>query len=178
MISQKTIKTITALLLLMMAASCTFPTGGSLPTCANSSLLAPVQTGPAMWAVVNSLSPTLSWTYPDASCNPQGYAIRLETGPFFTDSLGGGTGNPSTTWGPGSPLQPGREYAWGVRAINGTTLGPFAGSSYFFTGPMCATVRPGCTDPARTCQRRSGKRPEPQPDLAVSGSLPATGLPG
>ncbi len=111
-----------------------------VPTCATSALLAPVQTGPAMWEVVSSLSPTLSWTYPDLTCNPQGYAIGLRTGPFFIDSLGGGTGNPSTSWGPGSPLAPGKEYAWTVRAINGTTMGPIAGNDYFFTGPMCATA--------------------------------------
>ncbi len=123
--------------LLLALASCT-PT--ATPTCPTGSLQAPIQTGPAMWSVVGSLSPSLTWSYPDATCNPEGYAIDLSTGPFFTDDLGGGTGNPSTSWGPGSPLQPGREYAWGVQAINGTTLGPYAGSSYFFTGPMCATA--------------------------------------
>ncbi len=123
-----------ATFLLLVLASCT-PT--STPTCPTGSLQAPILTGPAMWSVVGSLSPSLTWSYPDATCNPQGYAIDLSTGPFFTDDLGGGTGNPSTSWGPGSPLQPGKEYAWGVQAINGTTLGPYAGSSYFFTGPMC-----------------------------------------
>jgi imidazolonepropionase len=93
-----------------------------------------------MWSVVGSLSPSLTWSYPNASCNPQGYAIDLRTGPLFTDHLGGGTGNPSTSWGPGSPLQPGKEYEWLVQAINGTTMGPPAGYDYFFTGPMCDTA--------------------------------------
>ncbi len=114
--------------------------GPTLPTCATGSLQAPVLASPAMWELVGSLSPTLSWTYPDATCNPEGYAIDLSTGPFFTDDLGGGTGNPSLAWSPGSPLQPGKEYKWGVQAINGTTLGPYAGSHYFFTGPMCDTA--------------------------------------
>jgi hypothetical protein len=121
------------------------------PTCPTASLQAPILTGPAMWSVVGSLSPSLSWSYPDATCNPQGYAVDLKTGPFFTDDLGGGTGNPSTTWGPGSPLQPGKEYAWGVQAINGTTVGPYAGFNYFFTGPMCETaalVAPTLLQPA------------------------------
>jgi hypothetical protein len=122
-----------ALLLLIILSGCT-------PTCSNASLQAPVQTGPAMWSVVDSLLPSLSWSYPDTSCNPQGYAIDLKTGPFFTDDLGGGTGNPSTSWSPGSPLQPGKEYSWGVQAINETTLGPYAGYDYFFTGPMCETA--------------------------------------
>jgi hypothetical protein len=113
---------------------------GCTPTCSTASLQAPILTGPAMWSVVGSLSPSLSWSYPDSTCNPQGYAIDLKTGPFFSDDLGGGTGNPSTSWSPGSPLQPGKEYSWGVQAINGTTLGPYAGFRYFFTGPMCETA--------------------------------------
>ena len=127
---------------LLLATSGCFlpmPTAG-LPTCPTAGLQAPVLTGPAMWSVVASLSPSLSWSYPNASCNPQGYAIDLRTGPLFSDHLGGGTGNPSTSWGPGSPLQPGREYEWAVQAINGTTLGPIAGFNYFFTGPMCDTA--------------------------------------
>ena len=125
--------------------------GGTPPTCPTTDLQAPILTGPAMWSVVDSLSPSLTWSYPDATCNPQGYAIDLATGPFFTDDLGGGTGNPSTSWSPGSPLQPGKEYAWGVQAINGTTLGPYAGFSYFFTGPMCNTdalMAPTLLEPA------------------------------
>jgi hypothetical protein len=127
--------------LLLVSSGCSFPmpTPG-LPTCPTASLQAPVLTSPAMWSVVASVSPSLTWSYPNASCNPQGYAIDLRTGPLFTDHLGGGTGNPSTSWGPGSPLQPGREYEWLVQAINGTTLGPPAGYDYFFTGPMCNTA--------------------------------------
>jgi hypothetical protein len=129
------------IMLLLAASGCSLPmTPTGLPTCPTASLQAPVLTGPAMWSVVGSLDPSLSWSYPDASCNPQGYAIDLRTGPLFTDSLGGGTGNPSTSWGPGSPLQPGKEYEWAVQAINGTTLGPIAGFNYFFTGPMCDTA--------------------------------------
>jgi hypothetical protein len=143
----------TLLFLLLASAGCNLPSdgGAGLPICPTSSLQAPVQVAPAMWSVVDSLSPSLSWTYPDATCTPQGYAIHLMTGPFFTDSLGGGTGNPSTSWGPGSPLQPGREYAWGVQAINDTTLGPYAGRHYFFTGPMCETsalAAPSLLEPA------------------------------
>ena len=122
--------------LLLILAGCAPGT----PTCSTASLQAPVLNAPPMWEVVSTLSPSLTWTYPDGTCNPEGYRIDLKTGPLFTDDLGGGTGNPSTSWGPGSPLQPGKEYAWGVQAINGTTLGPYAGSSYFFTGPMCDTA--------------------------------------
>jgi hypothetical protein len=69
---------------------------------------------------------------------PQGYRISLSTGPLFVDDLSGGTGNPSTVWSPGAPLQPAKEYAWAVQAIVGPTFGPIAGPRYFFTGPPCA----------------------------------------
>jgi len=136
------------LFLLLASSGCSLPmTPTGLPTCPTAGLVAPVLTGPAMWSVVGSLDPSLSWSYPNASCNPQAYAIDLRTGPLFSDSLGGGTGNPSTSWGPGSPLLPGKEYEWAVQAINGTTLGPIAGFNYFFTGPMCATAALAASTP-------------------------------
>jgi hypothetical protein len=116
------------------------PTGTPIPTlttCATDTLLAPRLEDPPMWAVVDSLTPSLRWSYGDPSCNPEGYRIYLSTGPLFADDLSGGTGNPSTSWGPAAPLQPGTEYAWAVQAINGTALGPIAGTGYFFTGPSC-----------------------------------------
>ena len=122
-------------ILLLVLSGCG-PSGGT-PTCATASLQAPLLASPALWGVVDSLSPSLSWTYPDSTCNPQGYAIHLESGPFFTDSLGGGTGNPSTSWSPGSPLQPAGEYNWTVQAINGSSLGPVSTNRFFFTGPLC-----------------------------------------
>jgi hypothetical protein len=112
------------------------PTPTRVP-CATGALVAPILQDPPMWGIVDSLTPSLRWSYPDPTCNPEGYRIRLSTGPFFSDQLDGGTGNPSTSWGPAAPLEPGREYAWAVQAINGTTLGPIAGNQYFFTGPSC-----------------------------------------
>jgi hypothetical protein len=129
-----------AMTILPLALAGCGPTSGDLPTCPDSGLAAPVLAAPANWAIADSLLPTLSWSYPDASCNPQGYAIEVSTGPFFTDAYGGGTGNPSTSWTPGYPLPLGEEFRWGVRAINGTTLGPLGGYQYFFTGPMCDTA--------------------------------------
>ena len=122
-----------AVLVLVLLGGCNL----GKPTCPTPGLQAVTLGSPAMWEILSSLTPTLSWSYPDTSCNPEGYRIELRTGPLFTDDLSGGTGNPSTTWSPGSPLQPGKEYEWAVSPINGTTLGPIAGYRYFFTGPMC-----------------------------------------
>jgi len=104
-----------------------------------------------MWGIVSNLTPTLSWAYPDATCVPEQYNVRLRTGPFFSDDLGGTTVGPVTNWTPSTPLEPGTEYSWGVHAMVGSSSGPFAGSRYFFTGPMCLTqalVAPILLEPA------------------------------
>jgi hypothetical protein len=143
----KTIVAFVLMVTLFSLTGCNLP----LPTCPAGDLLAVTLSNPANWSTVASLSPTLQWSYPSAACNPEGYAITLQTGPFFTDSLGGGTGNPSTSWSPGAPLEPGKEYAWSVAPINGTTLGPASAKFYFFTSPTCATaslVAPVLLEPA------------------------------
>ena len=106
--------------------ACTFP------TCATESLMAPALNAPADGATVNTNNPTMSWSYPDLFCVPEGYRIDLSIDPAFADtSLSGGTGNPSTSWGPGSPLADCNLYYWRVAPINGTTLGPFSAGRSF-----------------------------------------------
>ena len=97
---------------------------------------APIQTHPLMWAIVDDLTPTLSWGYQNANCYPDSYIVHLRTGPFFQDDLG----SPSNvaSWVPANDLQPGSEYAWGVQAVDNGVTGPYAGERYFFTGPMCS----------------------------------------
>jgi hypothetical protein len=124
------------IIVMVIAPGCTMP----LPTCPTADLQQVTLTGPAHTSVVDSLNPTLQWTYPSASCNPQGYAITLWEGPVLTENIGGGTGNPSTSWGPGSPLQPGKQYRWTVAPINDTTLGPVSETFIFFTGPACTAA--------------------------------------
>lgn len=112
---------------------CTMP----LPTCPTESLQEVTPLSPAMVSVVDTLNPTLEWSYPSTECAPAGYAITMWEGPVMTENIGGGTGDPSTSWGPGSPLEPGKQYRWTVAPINGTTLGPVSDTFIFFTGPVC-----------------------------------------
>lgn len=111
-------------------AACNMP--GTLPTCPTDGLLVPVLVSPADGAAVTSTLPTLTWAYPDPACNPEGYRIDLSIDETFADtSLSGGTGNPSTSWSPGSDLQACQVYHWRIAAINETTLGPFSESHSF-----------------------------------------------
>lgn len=123
--------------------ACNMP--ASKPICPTEGLLAPVLVSPADGGTATTLSPSLIWAYPDTSCNPEGYRIDLSIDETFADtSLSGGTGNPSTEWGPGSDLQNCQVYHWRVAGINDTTLGPFSEAHSFMvdiTGD-CPPVAP------------------------------------
>jgi hypothetical protein len=98
----------------------------------------PDQISPADFSVVGSFLPTLTWSYPDPTCHPEGYRIDVALDNEFTNIVeSGGTGSPATSWAPATPLQPGTEYWWRVAPINGTTLGPYSNRWRFYTGPMC-----------------------------------------
>ena len=94
-----------------------------------------VLTSPGMWAIIDDLTPNLDWDYASPGCTPDSYSVHLRTGPLFADDLGSSSTN--SVWTPASDLQPGTEYAWGVQAVDNSITGPYAGESYFFTGPMC-----------------------------------------
>ncbi|MEN9564789.1 MAG: hypothetical protein RIR73_3033 [Chloroflexota bacterium] len=122
-----------------------------LPTCPTDGLQEVTLLSPAQVSVIDTLSPTLEWSYPSSECAPAGYAITMWEGPVMTTNLGGGTGNPNTQWAPGSSLEPGKQYRWNVAPINGTTLGPVSDTFIFFTGPVCtdaSLVPPTMLEPA------------------------------
>ena len=126
------------------------PTTVGLTTCSPGQLAAPPLSSPAMWAVVDNLSPTLSWSpneppsvaypYPYADCHPGGYDVNLGDIPSLWGAVVGNTPNGTTDWTPSTPLLPGREYAWRVSATTGGTDGPSSNQRIFFTGPVCATA--------------------------------------
>jgi hypothetical protein len=115
-------------------------------TCPPKYLVAPSQVSPANWSLVDTLTPLLSWTFPTVAypypsagttCIPETYRLHISTGPLFVDDLGydvAGTINSSTV---PSALQPGTEYSWGIQPMSFGEVGPYAGSRYFFTGPVC-----------------------------------------
>jgi hypothetical protein len=111
--------------------------GGGAPTCDTASLVAPNLASPADGVLINDLSPTFQWNYPD-NCNPEEYVIDLSTAPDFSGTnLGGHTGDPSTSWYPTTPLDPATMYWWRVAPRNGSTQGPYSTVRWFYTGPSC-----------------------------------------
>ncbi len=137
-----------ALLLFCACTPTPTPTLGPPPAiiCPPDHLVQPSLGSPADGAIVGSLSPALSWTFPPViypvasstdTCIPEGYNVELSTGPFFSDSLGGVTSGETNTFTPMSALLPGKTYRWGVQGISDGMFGPFAGYRYFFTGEAC-----------------------------------------
>jgi hypothetical protein len=127
-------------------ATATPTTEPPMGPCPPEYLVQPELTTPAEWAIVDSLTPALSWVFPPVvypfasstdTCIPEGYNIELSTGPFYTDNLGGATSGSTNTFTPYNDLEPGKTYRWGVQGISYGVLGPFEGYRYFFTGDAC-----------------------------------------
>lgn len=110
------------------------------PTCAGAALVVPFHSAPAPLSVIGSLTPTLSWTYPDAACAPEGFVLHIEMGPLYTPALGETLGN-VYSWTPAASLQPGKVYRWWFSAVSGGTIGPQSTYRVFFTGPICTAAQ-------------------------------------
>ena len=125
-----------AILVLVLLGGCNLGT----PVCPGGSLTFVNLGAPQEGVILNSLTPVLSWSYPNASCHPESYYVHLTSLENIPQDWSGATGSPSTTWSPASPLKSGREYEWYIQPVNGTYFGPESPHKHFFTGPMCATT--------------------------------------
>jgi hypothetical protein len=135
------------LLALFFAAAIIITGCAKVVICPSSYLVAPTLTTPANWSLVDTLTPTLGWTFPTidypypsagTTCRPELYRVYLSTGPFFVDELGFDVEGKKTSATVPSDLEPGTEYAWGVQPFSFDESGPYAGNRYFFTGPVCS----------------------------------------
>ncbi len=110
------------------------------PMCGGASaLVAPVLVAPPDGATYDDIHDDgLMWEYPEP-CLPTGYRIDVSPSPDFSDtSLSGGTGNPSTVWGVGHPMESCQVYYWRVAAMIDGTSGPWSEVRSFVT-PSGAT---------------------------------------
>ena len=126
---------VTALLLVLLGG-CNLNT----PVCPNGSLTFPAPGAPTEWEILNTLTPVLSWSYPDASCHPESYFVHLHTLENIPTDYSASTGSPAIAWSPATPLKPGKEYEWSIQPVNGNYFGGDSPHRHFFTGPMCATA--------------------------------------
>ncbi len=111
--------------------------GPSLPQCADDALQPATLSTPQQWTIVDSLTPQLTWSYPDSSCRPKYFTIFLfpvhSHTPVNTIVLPG----TSTAYTPASPLLPGQEYEWEVTSKNDSNIVQMSAMKEFFTGPLC-----------------------------------------
>ena len=120
----------------------TAATGLPLPVCDSAHMGALTQTSPPDRAVVDTLTPELTWRYGDATtpCVPDHFELYLYTGPTFDDATAIRETLPATArrWTPPTALQPATAYAWSIHAVGSDgRAGASAGRIVFFTGPMC-----------------------------------------
>jgi hypothetical protein len=128
-----------------LLSACNLPTAGG-SWCAPDDLVAPEVVSPTNLDTVESLTPTLTWSFaPD--CRPDAYRIRLYSpGPDYpVDELTGEADGSATAWVPTGSLQPGTPYIWQVAAVSGDVAGPFSSeppgaltTGVFWTEPICA----------------------------------------
>ncbi len=122
------------------------------PICNPAAQVAPELSLPPDGGIFERGYSSLEWSYPDPSCIPASYRVELSPTSDFSDTaLFGGTGNPSTRWGPGSPLDPATQYYWRIAPFTDTTMGPYSETWTFFTDPVCdsaALVAPNSLFPS------------------------------
>lgn len=149
---KKFIKLLVTLCVSFFLLSCNLPTATPPPlgpvVCGPDDLAAPALGSPAPWVIVDTLTPTLTWSandpseaYPYGLCSPITYKVRYSKGPTFSTTTevyaeGAAPEFRNITL---SALEPGQMYEWSVAPWIGTGSEPFAPSRYFFTGPMCDT---------------------------------------
>ncbi len=113
--------------------------GNQCPTlaCEPTGLVSPETIGPRGYEIVDTLTPTLEWNYPNY-CDPAGFVIRLAPDLDLSGQpLQGGFGL-TDSWITGQ-LEPATRYWWDVAAIEPPALGNFSEHATFFTGPECAS---------------------------------------
>lgn len=116
--------------------------------CPPDYLAAPVLTGPAPEAIVDTLTPLLTWTnpvvpYPDASsttlCLPELNQLEILRGPFFTENIGSLLPGDTTSFTT-STLSAGGQYMWGVRGVSEGVIGPAPVYRMLYIGTGCETA--------------------------------------
>jgi len=94
--------------------------------------------------IIDSLDPEFTWVYPDSSCHPETFRLRIATNwaDYLADPDEGiDLPGDQTSWSPESSLQPGTTYIWSVRAYSSDSYST-SPQGIFRTGPLCDITSP------------------------------------
>jgi hypothetical protein len=110
----------------------------TLPYCSSGVLTMPSLSLPLNGGIFVRGYDSLEWEWPLTTCIPEAYKVEVSPDPGFLDTTWfGGTGNPSTRWGPGSPFTAATQYWWRIIASVNNVYGPPSLTFTFFTDPVC-----------------------------------------
>ncbi|MCK4488958.1 MAG: hypothetical protein KAU23_01800, partial [Anaerolineales bacterium] len=119
------------------------------PICAVASLVAPIRLTPLDEEIVSIANPEFTWDYPDPSCAPEGFHLRISTTPDMS-SIVLDADNPthaSRSFQAGYLLDDCQTYYYDVAMVSEGVEGPFSDVGEFSIDVSDACVLPACTDP-------------------------------
>jgi len=124
---------------LFLGACALGPTGGGVPGpyCGPTALVAPVLIEPNDGGNFVLFTSHLYWAYPDATCEPEGYRVEINTASDFSGTMLGASTTMPNSYGWPIPLASDTTYYWRVRATVGATEGPWSVTWSFNAKPTC-----------------------------------------
>lgn len=112
--------------------------GGVTPAyCDPATLAPPLLTQPPDGGNYVLYTSHLLWSYPDGTCEPEGYKVEVNTASDFSGTTLGASTTMPNSFGWPIPLTPGTTYYWRVRATVGTSEGPWSDVWSFNALPAC-----------------------------------------
>jgi hypothetical protein len=119
------------------------------PICTAASLVAPIRLTPLDEEIVSIANPEFTWDYPDPSCAPEGFHLRISTTPDMS-TLALDANNPNSAYRSfqaGYLLDDCQTYYYDVAVVSEGVEGPFSDVGEFSIDVSDACVLPACTDP-------------------------------
>jgi hypothetical protein len=108
------------------------------PVCDLGDLVLPNLILPTSGGIYTRGYDSLEWEWPISSCIPEAYKVEVSPDSGFIDQTWfGGTGNPSTRWGPSPEFDAATQYWWRIIPSVDNNYGPPSLTSHFFTDPVC-----------------------------------------
>jgi len=116
------------------------------PICAAASLVAPIRLTPLDEEIVSIANPEFTWDYPDPSCAPEGFHLRISTTPDMSSIVldADNPTNATRSFQAGYLLDDCQTYYYDVAMVSEGVEGPFSDVGEFSIETSSACVLPPC----------------------------------